>query len=164
MPVARITITIALSTLISLAGCSSDEEVAGVALPDAGTEAAPAPAPEPPPPAPDAAPVEPPDEGGLLACDLEEVSPIFTCAAENCLGLPDFDPNDPGSFDPGSLGAGFDLASIGTCVATNCFQELFGLSPDCSECIFGLIGGGDTALENCLGDIGGLGGGLPGVP
>lgn len=114
---------------------------------------------------PDAPPVAPTADGGgtgLLACSIEEVTPLFQCAFEECVDLP-----DPTMLPDGGVGLpSFDLAEFGTCAALSCGSELFGLSPGCQRCLLGAFAGGATgALDGCVsGGLPELPGGLPTPP
>ena len=122
-------------------------------------------APSAPDARPDAPPVAPGSDGGtgLLACSIEEVTPLFQCAFEECVTLP-----DPGALPDGGGLPSFDIGELGTCAIANCGSMLLGLSPSCQRCLLGAFAGGTTgALEGCI--SGGLpelpgGGGLPTPP
>jgi hypothetical protein len=135
-------------TLVA-AGCGDesnlDDSVDVVDSADGDPDAEPLPDAEPPPPLPDAEPPPPPDAIISLACSLEELQPILTCAQESCID---------------------DLTA--ECVALNCGLLLLGLSPSCRECaLTAIASGGDLAAiaGACISgpDLGGLGGGLGGL-
>ena len=86
-----------------------------------------------------------------LACTIEDLQPLFTCATTNCLNFtPDFD----GGLG-GDGGLGFDPTQILSCVAQRCGLLVFGLPPACRTCVLsglaGLAGGSfDGVLANCV--------------
>ncbi len=124
-----------------------------------GETPAPPPQEDPPEEEPAEEPAEEPEEeenNDLLACSLEDIGDLLTCALEECV-VGGFDPSNP---DP----AGFDLTELLGCAAIQCLPVLLTLPPECADCILEGISGGGTEelLEACAGDLGGLGGGLPG--
>ncbi len=140
-----------VASLSFVGGCVSDEDGAlgvvdsGVAsFIDAG----------PPVVTPDAAIVVVPDAGsssgidaggGLpgLACTLDEVTPLLTCASENCL-----------------MELGTPTAT--TCLLLNCGTTVLGLSTECSGCILTAIADSSQALDACVSGVDSLG--LPTFP
>lgn len=80
---------------------------------------------------PDATPL-PPDAIITVACTLEEIQPLGECAIDNC---------------------STDLTA--TCFATNCFAELFGLSPSCRDCLITGVASGDlaTTVAACVSGV-----------
>ena len=98
------------------------------------------------------------DSENGLACSLEEITPILTCAFEECLAdtLPDDTDGLPELPD-------FDLGEVLGCAAVSCLPELLGVSPDCAGCLFGLVDGSDPdeLAELCGDGLGGLPGGFP---
>ncbi len=61
---------------------------------------------------------------GAAACTFAELQPIGTCGIQNCASSP----------------------NITVCLATNCPQELLGLSSECATCILTSAGGGITDI------------------
>lgn len=89
-----------------------------------------------------------PDALGL-ACTVQDLQPLFTCATTNCL---DFTPDFDGGLDGGG---GFDPTQILSCVAQRCGLLVFGLPPMCRTCVLsglaGLASGSfDGVLANCV--------------
>lgn len=87
-----------------------------------------------------------------LACTIEDLQPLFSCATTNCLNFtpPDFD----GGLG-GDGGSGFDPTQILSCVAQRCGLLVFGLPPACRTCVIsglaGLASGSfDGVLANCV--------------
>lgn len=69
-------------------------------------------------------------DGGIsLACSIQELTPVFTCAQTACASDPTL-----------------------TCVLSNCGLLLFGLSPSCRQCVVTGLTSGDlaTTLAACV--------------
>jgi len=92
----------------------------------------------------------PPMDGAILACTLEELTPIFECAREACIMLPDVGLPDvsipDGSLDGGIPDVGLpdvglpDPGELATCILTNCGILVFGVSGECRGCLLAGVG------------------------
>ncbi len=84
-------------------------------------------------------------DGALLACTLEELSPIFDCASAECVMLPDASLPDA-SLDGGIPDVSLPDASLpdpgelATCILTNCGLLVFGVSSSCRGCLLAGVG------------------------
>ena len=69
------------------------------------------------------------DGGVSLACSIEELTPVFTCAQTSCASDPTL-----------------------TCVITHCGILVFGLSPSCQQCVITGLASGDlaTTVAACI--------------
>ncbi|MBW2462859.1 MAG: DUF3626 domain-containing protein [Deltaproteobacteria bacterium] len=74
-------------------------------------------------------------DGALLACTLDELSPILECASSACVMLPD------ASLSDASLDASLpDPGELATCILTNCGLLVFGVSTSCRGCLLAGVG------------------------
>ncbi len=72
------------------------------------------------------------DGGVSLACSIQELTPVFTCAQTACASDPTL-----------------------TCVLTNCGILLFALSPSCQQCVITGLTSGDlaTTVAACVAGV-----------
>lgn len=91
------------------------------------------------------------DGGIMLACSVDELAPIISCAADACVMLPEAGVDIEAGIPDASLP---DPGELATCILSSCGTLLLGVSPMCRDCLIAGVGMDLTEISmRCAGGV-----------